>query len=777
MTMHPLAVLLLAGTAFAGEPPRVTHIGAVAPDLLEITVAAGRVEYGCQVPYKADPADASGNDAQNRWVTRNGEFTGWLEFSGGDLFCAADRVVGDKLDTAKADDPASYSVASRDDRTFGQGVSPVSVHRKSKPDDAARTKGWEFEYPQVHTIYLRLPKPMTVGRHYTVGFTGDFLPGQSFAFDPATARSEAVHVSQIGFRPDDPVKVAFLSAWLGTGGPMEYGLPLSFRLVDAATGENAFEGQVEPWKPKEAKDEDGYARNYNRTNVYQMDFSGFSRTGTFRVVVDGVGCSFPFDVGPDAWAKAFRVSARGFYHQRSGIAMGPPYTDYTRPRTFHPDDGVKIYASRTGLVDTANGLAEEESNFGNLVKGRTNEIVPNAWGGYMDAGDWDRRIQHLSASRYFLELAELFGDRYSSFGLNIPESGNGLPDVVNEALFNLDCYRRMQTADGGIRGGIESAEHPRSCEASWQESLTILAYAPDPWSSWIYAGVAARAARVLAPLRPALAEEYRKSALRAFAWAEKSYPKRKGKKYHQFRDERNLAAAELFRLTGEPHYQDIFLQTTVFTKPGVELFVWKDHEQREAPWVYARTERPGMKADIKRLCREAVIGEADQRLAMTDKSGFRWAKHYYKPMCWGAISAPEAPSLVRAHVLTGEAKYLKGAILACLFGAGANPLNLCYTTGVGLRFPRHPLQVDSRIKCMDPPPGLTVFGPADYEFDKTASATWIKPLKAYVHPAMETWPATESYWDVFWYAPMCEYTVYMPMDANMYFWGYLAARR
>ena len=174
-----------------------------------------------------------------------------------------------------------------------------------------------------------------------------------------------------------------------------------------------------------------------------------------------------------------RTSARRFYHQRSGIELAVPYTDFRRPRPFHPDDGIKVYTSTTRLMDTRNGLSRTDpSNFRNLVAGKTDKLLTGVWGGYMDAGDWDRRIQHLISSLYLLDLAEQFPSYFKSLSLGIPESDNPLPDVVDEALFNLDFYRRTQTPEGGIRGGIESDEHPNFGETSWQESLTVLAYEP-----------------------------------------------------------------------------------------------------------------------------------------------------------------------------------------------------------------------------------------------------------------------------------------------------------
>ena len=355
---------------------------------------------------------------------------------------------------------------------------------------------------------------------YELSFPGSRLAAETFTVDPTRLRSEAIHVSQIGFRPDDPAKIAFLSCWMGNGGGVKYEAGLPFSVIEEATGTALFRGRTVLSKPASEKNEDAYGKNYNGTDVHAMEFSALTKPGRYRICVETIGCSYPFEIGEEVWRKAFTVSARGFYHQRSGIALGEPFSSFKRPRPFHPDDGIIVHASKTPLIDTGNGLNEKDTNFGNLVKGKTDEIVPQAWGGYMDAGDWDRRIQHLKSSRLLLELAELFPDYFAGLSLNIPESGNGLPDIVNEALFNLDFYRRLQTPGGGVRGGIESSEHPRRGEASFQESLAVMAYAPDAFSSYVYAGVAARAAGWLASRDARRAEVYRETALRAMNWAE-----------------------------------------------------------------------------------------------------------------------------------------------------------------------------------------------------------------------------------------------------------------
>jgi endoglucanase len=781
-----LLALFACCAVWADAPPtealRVEHVGLIAPDVIGITLCARHVEYGRQIRYEKQPADVVSASDIHRFVRRNGKVIGSLAGKKGDLLCTMDEVPGKELDTAWADDAASYRVKSETDQHYRTPQTPVSVHRKSKPADLGMVGPYQFDSPTRDIIYLKLPTPLQVGSHYAVVFSGSELATQRFTFNPASLRSEAIHVNQIGFRPDDPAKLAFLSCWLGNGGGQHYQTGLTFEVVQKLSGRVAFKGTTTLSKAAVDKDEDAYHKNYNGTDVFQMDFTHLNQPGTYVICVKDIGCSYPFEIEEDVWRRAFVVAARGFYHQRSGIALGEPYTTFKRQRPFHPDDGLTVYASKAPLMDTGNGLNKKDSNFGNLVKGRTDEVVTNAWGGYMDAGDWDRRVQHLKASLLLLELAELFPDYFAAVPLNIPESGNGLPDVVNEALWGIDFFKRLQLPDGGVRGGIESAEHPRRGEASFQESLTVMTYAPDLLASYMYAGSAARAARWLERRFPERAAVYRESSLRAMSWAERDR-EREEREYlmardHAIRDVRNFAAAELFCLTGDSKWNALFLETTPYKAlAGPVEYTWDSLDQADCAWVYARTDRPGVDQKVRQHCREVVLRDADLRVASTERTGFRWAKHPYTPVVYGGLSSPEnAVCIARAHVLSGATKYLRALVLAAHTGAGANPVNMCYTTGLGRNSPQHPLQLDHRITNQPPPPGLTVGGPMDNTI-KDLRDPFIGQFAArFFCPPYQEWPALEAFWDVFWDPMVCEYTIQKPMAGQAYVWGYLAAR-
>ncbi|MEM8613620.1 MAG: PA14 domain-containing protein, partial [Cyanobacteria bacterium P01_H01_bin.105] len=685
----------------------INHVYTVSENVIALRIETGEVARGRQVDYVSEAGDFIRDDG---WIFRDNEAIGWQVTGAPDKIRLVDEYVGSKLDTAWADNINNYQIVAAD----GSTITPTNVYRKSKIDDMAHTGVWEFEWPMDHIVYLELPNDLAQGETYQLNFGGDILEDAEFVYDPEITRSDAVHVSHLGFDPDDSAKVAFLSTWMGDGGGLDYDAGTPFWLIDVATGERVYEGQTTLSKAaNEAEDFRG--RNHSQTDVFMMDFSDFGTPGQYAVYVDGVGTSYEFEIGENTWRDAFYISARGMYHQRSGIELEQPYTDYARPRPFHPEDGVVIYQSNVALMDTSMGLNGGVDVFEALQANRTDEIVTDAWGGWMDAGDWDRRIQHLDVSRSFLELVELHGDYFDSVNLNIPESNNDLPDILDEALWGLDVFRRLQTEEGGIPGGIESAGHPIWFEGSWQESQDIMVYAPGIWSSYFYSGVAARAAHVLTDYDPALAQTYQESALRAMNWANAELSKQPNDRYNEIYDQRNLAAAELYRLTGEQQWHDLFLETTVYTDPNVAPSVWQSHNHIQAAFVYVRTERP-VNQTIQENAINAMVRQADYEISNMENTAYRWNVNPWAPVGWGdSFGAPHTEVLLRTHALTGDETYLEASLLASQFSAGANPDNMSYTTGIGYQSPDNPLIGDARALGKSAPTGITVYGPLDLQ--------------------------------------------------------------
>jgi endoglucanase len=171
---------------------------------------------------------------------------------------------------------------------------------------------------------------------------------------------------------------------------------------------------------------------------------------------------------------------------------------------------------------------------------------------------------------------EIFGDRLKQVKLNIPESGNGTPDILNEIRWNLDWMLSMQDDDGGV---WHKQTSERFCDFILPEKDTLISYVigtgKEPYKSSCatgdFAAVMAIAARAYRPFDAAYAEKCLRAARQAWNWLEK-YPdvtfrnppgvSTGGYGDGDCADEHLWAAAELWRTTGDQPTSAIFWSTS-----------------------------------------------------------------------------------------------------------------------------------------------------------------------------------------------------------------------
>jgi len=792
---------LLANMTHPADGPKVVHLGAVAPDMLAVTIEAGDVIHKGQQPYEKQDGDRikrqgpraimweDGEIVQAKrdleLVRRMGENKAWaighLAHEAGMLH-PNEGFEGRPITELTVDAPEAYRVVSASDARFAEPITPIAVHRKSKLIDRQQSTGAN-DPAMGHVLFLKLPEALREGAEYEVRFVGVNAAREAVTYRhaPRETRSIAVHVNQVGYRPDDPYKRALLSIWLGTGGAHAYDTEnLRFHLLDDRTGESVYQGPVEPAQAADQTSRMRGGYNHNQTHVYRMNFADFDQPGRYRVYVEGIGCSYPFEIAADVWERAFRTSMMGLLHHRSGLELGPPFTEYRRPRGFHPDDGVKLYQTDrpTGEVAAIISFFKQDLEDGTLDA----PLAPEAWGGYMDAGDWDRNQKHLGVSYLHLELLELFPDYFRDVKLDLPpaEAANDRPDLLDEAMWNIAFFKRLQTEAGGVRSGVESTSHPRAGEASWQESLLIGVFSEQPLASYRFAAVAAKLARIVADSHPDLSAEYRPAALAAWDWAEANRdPNLNGRDLRELQTARTTALVELYWLTGEAKYHDAFKR---FAADNEAMLDGQATRYQAALFTYARMPAEKADADLQQRSREALVDLA------------RTAADFAATNAWGiALDIPDIPvmgyvgylttpgavsrSVVRAHYLTGDEDLLAVAVGQTNFTLGANPDNTVYTTGLGHSPIRHPLHIDSRVTGQPAPAGITVYGPSDpragFAFESWVH-TWV--IGKHTVPNSRTWPATEAYHDIYKWPSTCEYTVHQTIGPTGYHWAYLAAR-
>ncbi len=770
---------------FQGPTPTVVNVGLLQPTVLSVELREFQRTWGKLEPYVKAAGDEirakktrKDGVVMERELFRNGKKVGNVVGPENNLHVqlGQDSFTGRPLNRQLALTPATWTLTE----AAGQAWKPKAVWLKQKPVGGAGKQMRDNWY------CLVFDKPLADGK-YVLDF-GQYEMKQEFLLDPLRLRSEAVHVSHIGYRPDDPAKLGFLSYWSGTGGAVNYAEGLTFKLLEARTRTEVFQGKTVLRLKKESPSFGVHAKgkNYSLTDVYVCDFSTFNQEGEYVLYVEGVGCSFPFQVNREAWTTATRNSLRGFFHQRAGQEWKAPWADWDQPRAFHPDNGEdywELSKSRHDIRMETGKRHEDVMDDGKFEEWKTGRKVANAWGEYYDAGDYDRHTAHLVCSRNMLELLELFPEYYTSVKLPIPESDNDLPDLLDEALWGINLYKRTQREDGGIYGGIETNGHPKPGEPAFLDSLTRYVFAPDPESCWNYAASAARAAFVLRNLgREETAVDYQQSALRAMLWAEKEFAGRPDyfapKGDWQLKDCRNLAAVALYRVTKDVAWRRIAEETAVFRAEPVAA-QWQKGMQEEAAFLYASLPAEMTEPALRANALAGIEAIAARQIRYSDGMGYMWTGPHGDPgfpLILSINAAPWGQALCRAHFLTKNERYLAYAVRSSLFSVGANPQNMTFTTRLGHRSPEFPLQC-SRWAMHTPQPysgytvyGLNKMGPTD---------SWVKQWFVTAHssaPDMETWPIEESYWDVESWPMVNENTVHQSMAPALYVWGYLAGR-
>ncbi len=729
-------------------------------------------------------------------------------------------VIQDPLNVALATQLGSYTVSSSDDVNFSGGVLPIDVGRKSKGtdftwlcqsyNDSVGCINTDADHAKEHWIYLYLDNPMQPGNNYTIS-TGELAAnGNSYElrYDPklASSRSEAVHVNMIGYAPTAPKKYGYVYHWTGEKG----GLDLSpyagatFWLVSTSDNSVAYSGtiafrkaadNVETGQPDDTPDD-----NFLGAEVYEADFSSFATPGEYRLAVEGIGSSFPFAIDDNAYFEPYYNIIRGLYHQRSGIALTQPYTQYVRPAPHNPNvtpgfDG-KLQYTTSRFIDWEN-QDNSDNDKPAIEAGIQGPLDTYGW--YQDAGDWDGYFSHLRIPSWLLFLYEFAPAKFPDSQLNIPESGNGVPDLVDEAAWLPRFFHRTRQeliAKGYGTGGVGSrvagdwfggdGEGVPSYE---DVNRTWIVSGEDPFSTYKYAATAAHLAIALqkAGVTDPEGVDWQQEAAEAYAWAKANT--REGDEEPVFNlrlsDQRLYAAAALYKLTGEETYHDQVKADAAGINSGTVL----GEDQRWGVYTYL-TMGPNRPVDpaLYAALRDATLNSADNVLTdVVERRATRYGGNFFFPMLVGQPTTPMIFDGLMGFMLTKDSNagrannYLANIYTTSDYFLGTNPLNTVWATGLGERHPDEVFHLDSWYNGLDTQadevqtefyPGLVPYGP--WINDGKAFGPWDNDWAGKTtFPAYETWPSHERWYDQRTAPLTAEFTVHQNTAPAAVTYGFL----
>jgi endoglucanase len=423
-------------------------------------------------------------------------------------------------------------------------------------------------------------------------------------------------------------------------------------------------------------------------NVQTISFTPYAKKGTgYTLVADG-DTSRPFDIGTDFYERLRIDGLKLYYTQRSGIAID----DALRPGYGRPAGHV--------------GVAPNQGDTDVPCQPGVCDYRRDVSGGWYDAGDHGKYVVnggisvHQLMSEYERSLLARTGEFWTlrDGTLALPESGNRVPDILDEARWEQEFLLKMQVPAGQPHAGMA---HHKIHDAAWtglpllphQDAQERELHPVSTAATLNLAATAAQAARVFLPYDWRFAQRNLAAAKAAWA-AAKANPAIYadpadgvgGGAYNDddVTDEFYWAAAELYISTGAKEYRDAILGS-----PHHTTDIWRD---RGFDWGHTaqlgRLELatlPNLLPDRSRV-RASVVEGADGYLATARAHPYGIP---YAPVentyDWGSnqLVLNNAVVLAVAFDITGKGKYRDGVLEAMDYILGRNALNQSYVTGYG----------------------------------------------------------------------------------------------
>ncbi len=594
---------------------------------------------------------------------------------------------GARLDLTRAVDVNSWKIKSIDDIHYGgSGIVPAKCFRQTKVNGMSQgpwgSNDWIFDYTYEHFIYLQLPYSLQENRTYTVeidpALNSDTL-SQTITFDIFHCPSEAIHVNLVGYLANSRIKAADLYHFLGDGGNRNYSSFVGNKvyIYDVNTNTSEIVGSVAFWMANKTETH----WNLTGSDVWTIDFTGFNRPGTYRLAVEGVGCSQDFEIRDDIYHDPFKVAVMGYYYMR----IGEDHLDMTpvprRPLYIQDQDppNCKIYVTdmhpyHPAWETFASGDKWDKPANWIPYKKPGEPTNPRAKGGHSDALDWDRHLAHV-VNIYDLCLAYILSNgALDDDDLRIAESGNGIPDILDEARNEVDFWLNLRYK-GGYSHGLTN---PDGNNKLYQADNTAIA----AWANALNSAMLAYCFQIagLTDLR----STYLDSALVAFNYAHQLADPMLDLKCEDIRgrDFKMMAAAYLYNLTGDRAYEDAMKGECMVTSPNSSIYQQGAYNQLWGVAAYLLTRQPVHYPELQANMKSAMILQA--KIRETDYVQQRPSRRGYgTEQAWWQTNQDMHRTII-AHAITDnptdQLTFLDALLLEADWGLGRNPLNMIQMT-------------------------------------------------------------------------------------------------
>ena len=458
--------------------------------------------------------------------------------------------------------------------------------------------------------------------------------------DYASSRPYApsINIDQVGYRPGGQKIAVFRDVTDQT----------EFTVVNADTKEAVFTGKLENRTENKSADE------INWTG----DFSSVSEAGKYYISCSGLDDSYTFEIGEKVYSDLINDSVRMLYLQRCGVKVEDKDFGHEACHT----DMATVYG--------------------------TNEKI-DVSGGWHDAGDYGRYVVPAAKAVADLLYAYDAAPELYSDDTGIPESGNNIPDILDEARFELEWMMKMQSADGGAYHKVSCATFPAYVMPTKETAELIVTPVSSTATADLCAAMAL-ASEFYGKYDADFAKKCMEAAEKSWSWLEanpgfvfKNPADIVTGEYGDLsdKDERYWAAVQMYRATGDEKYTanvssvSIGLDwSTVGDYGNIALLTMKDADKGSELYASAK---------------KAVITQADKMISNVEASPYGSPLKSY---AWGSNMTIANAGIIfaLAQQLSGNESYGKAAQAQLNYLLGVNPVGICFVSGYGTVSPKNP---------------------------------------------------------------------------------------
>lgn len=468
----------------------------------------------------------------------------------------------------------------------------------------------------------------------------------------------------------------------------------SFQVIETSTGNIFFSGQVQLYRTNDG----GTGKT-----LYKGEFSSLTRPGIYQIKLSNNDTSYSFPISENVFDDVYRKSLKAFYFQRCGSQLFYQHAGVYQRSACHTGDG--FYHSSTG-----------QSGF------------KYSRGGWHDAGDYGKYVVNGGISVVTLLMAyEYFPELFASDNLNIPESGNGIPDILDEVRYEIQWFLTMQGSDGAVHHKLTKEQFENFVMPSQDSGMRYL-YQKSSTATGNFIAALAKFSRLYKNYDSVFSNQCLTAAINGWNWLVNQssifppggFTNPSGTQTGEYGDgndldERLWAAAELFETTGDEAYKNYF--DFNYNLGGLinSTMNWQN-VRTLAHLTYLFSAQPTADQSVKSQLLSSLIQYCNSLLSKSNSNGFAVTLNpgeYY----WGSNSQVlnNAILLILVHKKTQNENYLKAAIEQFNYILGANVHNLSFVTGIGSKSPMKPHHRPSEADgIIEPIPGLLVGGPNQY---------------------------------------------------------------